>query len=120
MSEEVAKQIKPLVTREVQHETNLETGKTETRLFIKVYFEARDSGLLADMPDELFKTLIVLGTHMDENGYCFPSQSLLAKELGIGRASVYRAPQEEVASKHRRQIQVTGQPWTLRNPVQLT
>ena len=79
---------KPLVTVEQQREVNLATGKGETRLFIKVYFEARDSGLLADMPDDLFKTLIVLGTHMDENGYCFPSQGLLAKELGISRQAV--------------------------------
>lgn len=88
MSKDPNQKIKPLVTREVQHETNLATGKTDTRLFIKVYFESRDSGLLADIPDDLFKTLIVLGTHMDENGYCFPSQALLAKELGIGRQAV--------------------------------
>ena len=48
---------KKLVSVERQTETDISTGKTETRLFVKMYFEARDSGLLADMPDDIWKML---------------------------------------------------------------
>lgn len=76
---------KPLVTVNFEREVDVSTGKGETRRFVKMYFEARDSGLLAAMPDELWKTLCVLATYLDENGHCFPSQDQLAKDLGIGR-----------------------------------
>jgi hypothetical protein len=76
---------KPLVTVEFQTEVNIATGSRERRMFVKMYFEARDSGLLAAIPDELWKTLCCLATYIDENGYCYPSQSLLAKDLGISR-----------------------------------
>src|SRR5215472_6899275 len=54
-------------------------------MFVKMYFDARDSGLLAALPDELWKTLCCLATYMDENGKCYPSQERLAKDLGIRR-----------------------------------
>ncbi len=76
---------KPLVTVNFEREVDVTTGKGETRRFVKMYFEARDSGLLAALPDELWKTLCVLATYLDENGLCFPSQDQLAKDLGIGR-----------------------------------
>ena len=50
-----------------------------------MYFDARDSGLLAALPDELWKTLCCLATYMDENGNCYPSQARLASDLGIRR-----------------------------------
>ena len=46
---------------------------------------ARDSGLLAALPDELWKTLCCLATYIDENGNCYPSQALLAKDPGFSR-----------------------------------
>jgi hypothetical protein len=52
--------------------------------FVKMYFEARDSGLCAALPDELWKTLCCLATYIDENSNCYPSQALLAKYLGLG------------------------------------
>src|SRR2546426_12581165 len=76
---------KPLVTVEFQTEVDVATGNREKRMFVKMYFEARDSGLLAALPDELWKTLCVLATYMDQHGLCYPSQSRLARDLGISR-----------------------------------
>ena len=75
----------PLVSVERQFETDLATGKTSVRMFVKMYFAARDSGLLREIPDELWKTLCVLATYMDEGGVCCPSQATLAQSLGISR-----------------------------------
>ena len=75
----------PLVSVERQIETNLETGRSQTRMFVKMYFEARDSGLLAALPAELWQTLCCLATYMDSDGYCYPGQRRMARELGIGR-----------------------------------
>jgi hypothetical protein len=76
---------KPLVTVEFQTEVDVATGNREKRMFVKMYFDARDSGLLAALPDELWKTLCCLATYMDEDGKCYPSQARLASELGIRR-----------------------------------
>lgn len=76
---------KPLVTVNLEREVDILTGKGETRRFVKMYFEARDSGLLAALPDELWKMLCVMATYVDENGFCFPSQTKLASDLGISR-----------------------------------
>jgi hypothetical protein len=76
---------KPLVTVEFQTEVDIATGNRERRMFVKMYFDARDSGLLAALPDELWKTLCCLATYMDENGNCYPSQARLASDLGIRR-----------------------------------
>lgn len=79
---------KPLVTVEFQTEVDVSTGRAERRMFVKMYFAARDSGLLAAMPDELWKTLCCLATYIDENGNCYPSQAELARHLGVRREAV--------------------------------
>ena len=76
---------KPLVTVEFQTEIDVATGNREQRMFVKMYFDARDSGLLAALPDELWKTLCCLATYMDEDGNCYPSQARLASDLSIRR-----------------------------------
>lgn len=88
---------KPLISVEFQTEIDVATGKTGRRMFVKMYFEARDSGLLAAMPDELWKTLCCLATYIDENGHCFPSQSLLAKDLAISRQHINKRIQRLLA-----------------------
>ena len=79
---------KPLVTVEFQTEVDLATGNREKRMFVKMYFDARDSGLLAALPDELWKTLCCLATYIDEEGNCCPSQALLGKALSISRQHI--------------------------------
>jgi hypothetical protein len=74
-----------LVTVETQQEHDLFTGKRVERLFIKLYLAARTSGLLAAISDRDFKTLCVLATYMDKDGYCYPSQTELARALGVSR-----------------------------------
>ena len=76
---------KPLVTVEFQTEVDVATGNRERRMFVKMYFDARDSGLLAALPDELWKTLCCLATYLDDDGKCYPSQARLATDLGIRR-----------------------------------
>jgi hypothetical protein len=79
---------KPLVTVEFQTEIDVATGSREKRMFVKMYFDARDSGLLAALPDDLWKTLCCLATYVDENGNCYPSQAGLGEALGISRQHI--------------------------------
>src|SRR5437660_11994929 len=79
---------KALVTVEFQTEVDVATGNREKRMFVKIYFDARDSGLLAALPDELWKTLCCLATYMDEDGSCYPSQAHLAKDLKLRREHI--------------------------------
>ncbi len=85
---------KPLVTVEWQREVDVFTRETENRVFVKMYFDARDSGLLAAMPERLWKLLCLLATYMDENGLCYPSQTTIARDLGISRITANRWVQE--------------------------
>lgn len=87
-SQSPGRQKRPLVSVERQTEHDLFTGEQVERRFVKMYFEARESGLLADIPDELWKTLCALATYIDDKGECFPSQETLARDLGIGRQAV--------------------------------
>lgn len=78
----------PLVSVERQFETDIATGRTEVRMFVKMYFDARDSGLLADIGDRRWRTLCCLATYMDQHGVCNPSQARIARDLGIHRQRV--------------------------------
>jgi biotin operon repressor len=79
---------KPLVSVEFQTEIDLATARPERRMFVKMYFDARDSGLLADIGSRRWHTLCALATYIDEKGLCYPSQARLAKDLGIRREAV--------------------------------
>lgn len=61
-----------------------------SQVFIRMYVDAIQSGMLADMGAERWHTLTVLACYMDENGVCFPSQSKLAKDLNMTREAVNR------------------------------
>jgi len=78
-------EIEQLVTVESQTEFDLLSGQRTERLFLKMYVAARTSGLLAAISDRDWKTLCALATYMDADGYCFPSQTELAKALGCSR-----------------------------------
>jgi len=76
----------PIHAIEDEHRASPARGKP--RLFVKLALAARDSGLLAKIPDELWKTLCVLATYADETGTCYPSQETLAQALGVSRQTV--------------------------------
>lgn len=80
----------PLVSVERQFETDVATGETHVRMFVKMYFEARESGLLADIGDHRWRTLCCLATYMNAEGRCCPSQARIANDLGISRQQVNR------------------------------
>ena len=98
---------KPLVSVEFQREVDIATGIGETRMFVKMYFDARDSGLLAALGDREWRTLCVLATYMDENGVCFPSQSRIAKDLGITRQHANKRIQDLLAFRFQGQPVIT-------------
>lgn len=89
--------LKPLVSVEFQTEVDLTTGRPNRRMFVKMYFDARDSGLLADIGDRRWRTLCALATYIDEKGCCYPSQARIAKDLGIRRQRVNERIQELLA-----------------------
>jgi DNA-binding XRE family transcriptional regulator len=74
-----------LVTVEAQREFDLLTGDWEERVFVKLYVAARTSGLLREISDRDWKTLCVLATYMNAEGFCNPTQAQLAKALGVSR-----------------------------------
>jgi len=98
---------RPLISVERQVETDIATGKTETRMFVKMYFEVRDSGLLAQMPAELWQTLCCLATYMDEHGLCYPGQARMARELGISRQQLNSRLQRLLAFRFDGRLVVT-------------
>ncbi len=77
-----------LVSIESQAEFDLLSGERVERLFLKMYVAARTSGLVAAISDRDWKTLCVMATYMDKDGYCFPSQVELAPALGCSRQMV--------------------------------
>ena len=57
------------------------------RIFLKMYVDAVHDGLVRELGPQLWQTLCVVASFMDENGKCYPSQSLIAQRLGISRQS---------------------------------
>lgn len=79
-----------LVSIERQTEGSLTDGKQETRIFVKMYVDAVKSGLIADMGPDNWQTLCVIASFMDEQGNCYPTQSQIAKGLGVRRETANR------------------------------
>ena len=58
-------------------------------LFFKVNIKIfKEDGFLAAISPQRLHTLIGLATFMDEKGYCYPPEDLLAKILGISITQV--------------------------------
>src|SRR5207245_560824 len=57
MEQDLNKQPKRLLSVEFQTEVDVPSGRPERRMFLKMYFDARESGLLADIGDRRWRTL---------------------------------------------------------------
>lgn len=74
-----------MLSIETQTEQSLLTGKSETRIFVKMYVDAVKSGLIADIGPRNWTTLCVIASYMDANGDCYPTQAQIARGLGVSR-----------------------------------
>ncbi|CAF1803558.1 MULTISPECIES: helix-turn-helix domain-containing protein [Bacillus] len=79
-----------LVSVESQSEYNITSGKSETRIFVKMYVDAVKKGLIADIGAERWQTLCVLSSFMNANGECYPTQDQIAGALNLSRESANR------------------------------
>ncbi|MBR2565425.1 MAG: helix-turn-helix domain-containing protein [Paenibacillus sp.] len=50
-----------------------------------MYVDAVKSGLLADMGAEMWHTLCVIASYMNERGECYPTQTQIARGIGTSR-----------------------------------
>lgn len=76
-----------LVSVETQSEYNLTSGKSETRIFVKMYVDAVKKGLIADIGPERWQTLCVLSSFMNANGECYPTQDQIGEALNLSRVA---------------------------------
>ena len=79
-----------LISVESQTEHSMTDGKSETKIFVKMYVDAVKQGLIADMGDSNWRTLCVIASFMDEKGNCWPTQSQIAEGLGVSRQAASR------------------------------
>jgi len=79
-----------LLTIQIEKEFDVLEKRWDARVYIKLYIAARTSGLLASISDRDWRTLTAIGTFMNEQGQCYPSQAALARALGVNRATANR------------------------------
>ncbi len=68
-----------------------------SRLFVKLYLDALETGFLAAISDRDWRTLCVLALHMDAEGQCYPSLATLARELGVNLSTASQRIQSVLA-----------------------
>lgn len=86
-----------LVSVESQTEHSLTTGRSETRIFVKMYVSAVRDGLIADMGAKNWTTLCVIASYMDAQGNCYPTQEMIANGLGVSRQTANKYINELLA-----------------------
>lgn len=68
-----------------QVEYDVASGKEEKEIYLKMYVAAVRSGLIAKLGAKNWTTLCVIASHMNEQRQCYPTQSQIAKGLGVSR-----------------------------------
>ena len=68
-----------------------------SRLFVKLYMAALETGFLAAISDRDWRTLCVLALHMDAEGQCYPALTTLARELGVNLSTASQRVQSLLA-----------------------
>lgn len=66
-------------------------------LFLRVYLELQNSGLMAKLGKERLFMLLALAKYMDENGECYPTMERLSKDLGVTIQTVNKYVQSLIA-----------------------
>ncbi|MBM7600491.1 hypothetical protein JOC34_002882 [Virgibacillus halotolerans] len=79
-----------LLSVESQTEHSMTSGKSETKIFVKMYVDAVKAGLIADLGADNWQTLCVIASHMDKDSECFPTHAQIAKGLGVRRETATR------------------------------
>lgn len=97
-----------LISVETQTEHSITTGKSETRIFVKMYVNAVRSGLIADMGARNWTTLCVIASFMEASGDCWPTQSQIAKGLGVSRQTANKYVSDLVNYRWQGQAVVTS------------
>lgn len=77
-----------MITISRHREFNALTKKAMDSLYLRVYLEAFESGLVAKMKPTDFTVFLAICSYMNENGTCYPTQQQLAKRCGISKTTV--------------------------------
>ena len=106
-----------LVSVEFQDEIDLATGERTSRMFLKMYFDAYESGLLGALPAKLWQMLCAVSVHMDREGFCHPSHAGMAAKLGLKRETVSRRMKELLDFRFEGKPVITLERPSSKNPV---
>lgn len=100
-----------MITLEFKKQVNLETKKTTSDVYLRLYLSAFKSGLVADLKPTNFTVLLTICSFMDENGECYPTQRQIAERSGISKTTVNKAINELL------EYRLNGKPIILREMV---
>lgn len=75
---------------EINRSYDILSQKWESHVFLKLYVSLFRSGLVKELGVERAMTLLSIASFMDESGNCYPSQQMIADQLGVTRQTANR------------------------------